>query len=99
MDGRVKPAQNAVRALSTVIVRLDRTIQYTAASGFITAASGILDHPPEPVIGRRVAPTRWRAMTGERLARSLSRHCERSEAIHVCNIKKDGLLRRKGSSQ
>jgi hypothetical protein len=35
MDGRVKPGQNAVRALSTVIVRLDRTIQYAAASRFI----------------------------------------------------------------
>jgi hypothetical protein len=27
--------------------------------------SGILDHPPEPVIGRRVAPTRWRVTTTE----------------------------------
>jgi hypothetical protein len=31
--------------------------------GFITDASGILDRPLEPVIGRRGAPTRWRAMT------------------------------------
>jgi hypothetical protein len=31
--------------------------------GSITGVSGILDHPPEPVIGRRVAPTRWRVMT------------------------------------
>jgi hypothetical protein len=23
----------------------------------------VLDHPPEPVIGRRFAPTRWRMMT------------------------------------
>jgi hypothetical protein len=31
--------------------------------------SGILDRPTEPVIGRRAAPTRWRAMTiGERCA-------------------------------
>jgi hypothetical protein len=29
----------------------------------INDISGILDHPPEPVIGRRVAPTRWRVMT------------------------------------
>jgi predicted membrane protein len=35
MDGRVKPGQNAVRALSTVIVRPDWTIQYAAASRFI----------------------------------------------------------------
>jgi hypothetical protein len=25
--------------------------------------SGILDHPLEPVIGRRLAPTRWPVMT------------------------------------
>src|ERR1700736_3565262 len=32
---------------------------------------GLLDPPPEPVIGRRVAPTRWRVMTiGGRLAAS-----------------------------
>jgi hypothetical protein len=24
---------------------------------------GVLDRPPEPVIGRRFAPTRWRTMT------------------------------------
>jgi hypothetical protein len=28
----------------------------------IAGVSGILDHPLEPVIGRRVAPTRWRVM-------------------------------------
>src|SRR3978361_1899111 len=27
------------------------------------AVSEILDQPPEPVIGRRFAPTRWRVMT------------------------------------
>jgi hypothetical protein len=27
---------------------------------------GILDHPLESVIGRRLAPTRWRMMTVER---------------------------------
>src|SRR5436190_2933624 len=26
---------------------------------------GVLDHPLEPVIGRRFAPARWRAMTAE----------------------------------
>jgi len=26
---------------------------------------GILDHPLEPVIGRRAAPTRWRVVTAE----------------------------------
>src|SRR5580700_5629801 len=34
---------------------------YSAHS--IAGVSGILDHPLEPVIGRRVAPTRWRVMT------------------------------------
>jgi hypothetical protein len=29
----------------------------------ITRGCGVLDRPLEPVIGRRVAPTRWRAMT------------------------------------
>jgi hypothetical protein len=29
----------------TVVARLDRAIQYAAASRFITAGSGILDHP------------------------------------------------------
>jgi hypothetical protein len=69
--------------ITAVIVRLDRTIQYAAASRFIIGVSGILDHPPEPVIGRPFAPTRWRAMASESVARSLSRHCERSEAIHL----------------
>ncbi len=46
-----------------VIVRLDRTIQYAAAARF-SGVSAILDRPLEPVIGRRDAPTRWRAMTG-----------------------------------
>jgi hypothetical protein len=46
--------------LTAVIVRLDRTIQYAAASRFIIGVSGILDHPVEPVIGRPFVPTRWR---------------------------------------
>jgi hypothetical protein len=33
-------------------------------------ASGILDRPPEPVIGRRVAPTRWRVMAAEGVPRA-----------------------------
>jgi hypothetical protein len=33
--------------------------------GSSTATSGILDRPPESVIGRRVAPTQWRTMTAE----------------------------------
>jgi hypothetical protein len=34
----------------------------------IIGVSGILDRPPEPVIGRREAPTRWRATTAEGVA-------------------------------
>ena len=37
--------------------------QYTAAYRSIATASGILDHPLEPVIGQRFALTRWRMMT------------------------------------
>jgi len=45
-----------------------RGIQYAAASRLITAASGILDRPPEPVIGLAEGETRWRTMTAERVA-------------------------------
>jgi hypothetical protein len=41
-----------------------RGIQYAAAPRFHHKRLGILDRPPEPVIGRRYAPTRWRTMTG-----------------------------------
>jgi len=37
--------------------------------GSITAVSGILDHPLEPVIGRAFRATRWRVMTVEGVAR------------------------------
>src|SRR5260370_32346905 len=40
-----------------------RSIQYAVASRLLHQHSVILDHPLEPVIGRRVAPTRWRVMT------------------------------------
>src|SRR5216684_5446065 len=39
------------------------SIQYAAASRFDRKHSGILDHPLEPVIGRRDAPTRWLVTT------------------------------------
>jgi hypothetical protein len=41
----------------------------------ITAISGILDHPLEPVIGRREAPTRWRVMTVEGVACACAMNC------------------------
>jgi hypothetical protein len=42
-----------------------RGIQYAAASRFIIGVSGILDRPPEPVIGLAEGETRWRALTVE----------------------------------
>jgi hypothetical protein len=51
-------------------------------------ASGILDHPPEPVIGRRFAPTRWRVMTrGGRSQRF---------RIHISNSRAQSGLRHSG---
>ena len=40
-----------------------------------TNAGGILDRPLEPVVGRRDAPTRWRAMTVEGGARAPLNEC------------------------
>jgi hypothetical protein len=40
-----------------------RGIQYAAASRLRRNCSGILDHPPEPVIGLAEGETRWRVMT------------------------------------
>jgi hypothetical protein len=39
--------------------------------GSITDVSGILDHPPEPVIGLAEGETRWRVMTAEGVATDL----------------------------
>src|SRR5438552_12351181 len=49
---------------TTVVVRLDRTIQYAAAFRFHRNCSGILDRPPS------------RTMTAGSVARFLRRHCE-----------------------
>jgi hypothetical protein len=49
-----------------------RSIQYAAAFRFHHWRLGILDRPPEPVIGRRKAPTRWQAMTATSVAQSYS---------------------------
>jgi hypothetical protein len=38
-----------------------RVIQYSAASVVSLDRRGVLDARPEPVVGRRFAPTRWRA--------------------------------------
>ena len=68
--------------LEAVIVRLDRTIQYAAASRFLTAVSGILDRPPS------------RAMTAVGVAR-VSRPSLRAQAKQSMGPRsKSGLLRR-----
>jgi hypothetical protein len=41
-----------------------RVIRYAAALRLSFHRPGILDAPPEPIIERRAAPTRWRGMTG-----------------------------------
>ena len=60
--------------------RLQRSIQYAAASRLHHCVSGILDRPPA------------RAMTTESVAPH-RRHCERSEAIHLSFCCGHGLLR------
>jgi hypothetical protein len=46
-----------------VIVRLDRTIQYSRALVMESKSCGVLDTPLEPVIGLAGGETRWRSMT------------------------------------
>jgi hypothetical protein len=49
----------------SVVIPAKAGIQYVASYRFNHRRLGILDRPPEPVIGRRSAPTYWRAMTME----------------------------------
>jgi hypothetical protein len=56
-----------------VMPRFKRGIQYAAASPDLAGVSGILDHPLEPVTGRRDAPTRWRVTTALSAAEIVSR--------------------------
>jgi hypothetical protein len=46
----------------TTVIPAKAGIQYSWAVSLVER-SGILGHRLEPVIGRRVAPTRWRMMT------------------------------------
>ncbi|MDA9508781.1 hypothetical protein XI09_29910 [Bradyrhizobium sp. CCBAU 11386] len=46
-----------------VIARLDRAIQYCEAAMVEPMGRGVLDAPPEPVIGLAKGETRWRGMT------------------------------------
>jgi len=52
----------------TVIARLDRAIQYSEAPVIEPRGRGVLDSPPEPVIGLAEGETRWRGMTAECVA-------------------------------
>jgi hypothetical protein len=54
----------------TVILRESGVSSTLRLLDSIIGRLGILDRPPEPVIGRRYAPTRWRAMTAESVARA-----------------------------
>jgi hypothetical protein len=62
-----------------------RGIQYAASSRIHHRPLGILDRPPEPVIGRRFAPTRWRTMTNLGI---LATHCARVLQIRFALKKK-----------
>ncbi len=66
-----------------------RSIQYAVASRLNQWRLGVLDRPPEPVIGRRVASTRWRAMTAESGRDGFGTVIARSEAT------KQSISRRK----
>jgi hypothetical protein len=45
------------------VVRLDRTTQYSEKAVIESRSRGVLDAPPEPVIGLAEGETRWRGMT------------------------------------
>jgi hypothetical protein len=66
-----------------------RSIQYAVASRLNQWRLGVLDRPPEPVIGRRVASTRWLAMTAESGRDGFGTVIARSEAT------KQSISRRK----
>src|ERR1700722_16241082 len=48
-----------------------RGILYAKALRFHHERLGVLKRPPEPVIGRRFAPTRWRTMTVRRMGEAI----------------------------
>jgi hypothetical protein len=70
--GRIAPRDR--ETVSTVIVRLvrscalGRTIQYSGDGSDGNDRRGVLDAPPEPVIGLAEGETRWRGMTVLRAA-------------------------------
>jgi hypothetical protein len=80
------------RVFTPVIVRLDRTIQYAAALRFISGVSGILVRP----VSRAMTARARRALAAV-IASEAKQSMEQQEIMD--SSKKDGLLRRKGSSQ
>jgi len=55
----------AVLPTTTVVIPAKAGIQYSPTPMSISEKLWILDRPLEPVIGRRAAATRWRAMTAK----------------------------------
>jgi hypothetical protein len=86
---RLKAGTTEVSFLTAVIVRLDRTIQYAAAFRFIIGVSGILDHPVEPGDDEESV---WHDPSAVIAS-------EAKQSILQVGEAKDGLLRRKCSSQ
>src|SRR6266403_459814 len=66
---------------------------YAAASRFHLRLSGTLDHPLEPVIGRRAAPSRWPMMTAANVGRCYFRtQITRTTAALASNDPSDPLM-------
>jgi hypothetical protein len=51
--------------MASVVARLDRAIQYSAAAVVESRGLGLLDTPPEPVIGLAEGETQRRGMTAK----------------------------------
>jgi hypothetical protein len=54
--------------ISLIVMPAKAGIQYAAAIVRTNVCSGILDHPPEPVIRPAGGRTGWRVMTAEMVA-------------------------------
>src|SRR6201987_3213595 len=69
--GRIAPRERGPMSIFLAMPRAGGVSNTPQPFGSSTGVSGMLDRPPEPVIGRRFAPTRWRTMTAERWIREL----------------------------
>jgi hypothetical protein len=75
-----------------------RGTQYAEASRFCSDASGILDHPLEPVIGLAEGETRWRVMTQGGMLARLNSHrfkCQTASTQDVIASQRVGAKRRR----